>query len=71
MDKPILEVGDLLLRGKEIGVVKHANDTPYGVCYVIHWTWSVDNSHGITTIPDLLLCEGFFDRFTVIKGGKG
>ena len=68
MDKCVLYEGDLLLRGKEIGVVKSTHETPYGLYYEIYWTWSKDNSQGVTKVPDILLCESFFKRFTLVRG---
>ncbi len=63
-----LEVGDLLARGEEIGIVRSIEDTPYGLIFIVYWTWSNDNLTGCTAIPEQLLCEPFFDRFQHIKG---
>ena len=68
--KYVLYEGDLLLRGKEIGVVKSSHETPYGMYYEIYWTWSEDNSQGITKVPDILLCKEFFERFTLIRSNS-
>tara|TARA_R100001443_G_scaffold43434_1_gene56524 strand:+ start:171 stop:401 length:231 start_codon:yes stop_codon:yes gene_type:complete len=63
-----LEVGDLLTRGDEVGIVKNIEDTPYGLIFVVYWTWSSENLTGCTEIPEQLLCEPFFARFQHIKG---
>ena len=63
-----LEIGDLLLRADEIGIVRSINETPYGLIFVIYWSWGQDNLVGCTEIPEQLLCEPFFERFQHIKG---
>ena len=65
-----LEIGDLLLRTEEIGIVKKIHETPYGLIFVVHWTWAVDNLTGFTEIPEQLLCIPFFERFQHIKGSR-
>jgi len=60
-----LEVGDLLCRGNEVGVVQHIQTTPYGFIYNIYWVW--ENTCGMTTIPQQLLCKAFFNKFIHIK----
>ena len=66
MDKYCLEVGDLLLRNKDVGVVHSAQKTPYGVVYQIYWRWE-DNKEGTVLIPQVLLCEPFFKKFTLVR----
>ncbi len=68
MNKWDLEIGDLLLRAEEIGIVKKIHETPYGLIYVVYWTWGEDDLTGYTEIPEQLLCEPFFERFRHIKG---
>ncbi len=63
-----LEIGDLLLRGAEVGIVKDIDETPYGLVFMVYWTWSKDKLTGCTDIPEQLLCEPFFKRFQHIKG---
>ena len=63
-----LEVGDLLLRGTEIGVIKSILETPYGLLFSIYWTWATDESDGVVQIPEGMLCDAFFERFKLIKG---
>jgi len=63
-----LEVGDLLIRGVEVGIVKEITETPYGLIFQLYWTWSKEKMEGCTQIPEQLLCEPFFQRFRHIKG---
>lgn len=65
-----LEVGDLLTRGEEVGIVRRIEETPYGLIFMVYWTWSKDNLSGCTAIPEQLLCEPFFERFDHIKGTR-
>ena len=66
----ILEVGDLLMRSDEVGVVSSISETPYGLIYSVHWTWTLEGFCGVTNIPCALLCKPFFDKFTHIKRSK-
>ena len=68
MNKWNLQKGDLLVRYEEIGIVKKILETPYGLVFVIYWTWNQDGLSGCTQIPEQLLCEPFFERFQHIKG---
>lgn len=63
-----LEVGDLLLRCTEIGIVGSITETPYGLIFKVYWTWATDESDGTIEIPEALLCDAFFERFKLIKG---
>ena len=63
-----LQVGDLLLRSTEIGIIRSVSETPYGLVFQIYWTWATDESDGIIQIPEGMLCDAFFERFKLIKG---
>ena len=61
-----LQVGDLLLRNAEMGIVRSISETPYGLIFNVYWTWA--DTYGVTAIPQVLLCDAFFKKFTLIKG---
>ena len=61
-----LQVGDLLLRNSAMGIVKSISETPYGLVFNVYWAW--DDGYGATIIPQVLLCDAFFKKFTLIKG---
>jgi hypothetical protein len=63
-----LETGDLLFKPDEVGVVKEIRETPYGLIFVIYWTWNQEGYTGFTEIPEQLLCKAFFTKFKHIKG---
>ena len=62
-----LEVGDLLIRDDEVGIVQKIYITPYGNTYRVYWTWTIEGFTGFTDIPSCLLDEGFFKRFDRIR----
>ena len=62
-----LEIGDLLIRNNEVGIVQRAYITPYGITYRVYWTWNIEGFYGFTEIPDTLLSKMFFSRFQHIK----
>jgi hypothetical protein len=67
MNKWNLEVGDLLMRGGDIGVVHSLSQTAYGSVWEVHWTWTIDGNSGTTHVPEQLLCKAFFTKFQHIK----
>ena len=68
MNKWNLEVGDLLFKPEEVGIVKHIHKTPYGLVFAIYWTWNQEGCSGVTQIPEQILCDAFFTKFKHIKG---
>ena len=68
MNKWNLEVGDLLFKPDEVGIVRAIEETPYGLVFAIHWAWNQEGLYGTTMIPEQLLCKAFFTKFKHIKG---
>jgi len=60
-----LQVGDLLLRNSEMGIVRSISETPYGLIFNVYWAWA--DTCGSTIIPQQLLCKAFFKKFIHIK----
>jgi len=65
-----LEIGDLLIKSDEVGIVHRIDETSYGLIYNIYWTWKLGGLCGVTKIPEQLLCRAFFTKFKHIKGKK-
>jgi len=68
MNKWNLEVGDLLIRDEEVGIVHKIKETTWGLIYSVYWTWNKDGLFGTTKIPEQLLCYEFFKKFEHVKG---
>ena len=62
-----LEVGDLLLRSNDVGVVTDALETDYGLLYRVYWTWAIDGKSGMTEIHESQLTKAFFTKFKHVK----
>tara|TARA_R110000824_G_scaffold193147_1_gene375496 strand:- start:15 stop:233 length:219 start_codon:yes stop_codon:yes gene_type:complete len=68
MIKYDFEVGDLLIKKNEVGILYRVNKTPYGLEYAIYWSWCLEGNNGTVTLPDLMLCKAFFNKYSIIKG---
>ena len=65
-----LEIGDLLIKSDEVGIVHRIDETSYGSIYNIYWTWKHGELCGVTKMPEQLLSQSFFTKFKHIKGKK-
>jgi hypothetical protein len=68
MNKQDFKIGDLLIKKGEVGILYEIKENPYGFLYTIYWAWCEEGNSGTITLPDLILCERYFDQFTIIKG---
>ena len=70
MTKYDFKVGDLLLKKSEVGILYKIKENPYGLLYTIYWSWCEEGNNGTITIPDVMFCKAFFNKYTVIKGRR-
>lgn len=68
MNKWNLDIGDLFVRGRDIGIVCKVTESAYGHIFQVHWVWPSEGQSGMTSIPEQLLCRAFFTKFKHIKG---